>query len=511
VLPCYARLGAAKILMATLEQDKWLLKQNSAYVFALINIYFMKRSELFFSAIQVPVDFAMIVLAAITAYVVRNVPELLILKPKLYNYPFDLYLKIVLAVTPVFIVIYALQGLYTIKSTRKFWKEAVNIFLATSVGLVIIIVAIFLQREWFSSRFVILAAWGLAALYVVVARYLIHLVQKWLLRSRGIGVHRVLLIGRNGKMNFISKIIKRNRNLGYRVVDQIDTASLKIIKAIRQGLGIDEIILCEPTITDAEQEKLVDYCAIHNITYKFIPTSLQTSKLEIGVLSGEPLIEVKNTPLDGWGRISKRIFDVIFSIIGIIITSPVTIFTAIAIKLDSCGPIIYKNERIGSNGKKFFVYKFRYFKDEFCISKDNPKLKKALEYENHLIKTQSVRKGPLYKIKKDPRKTRVGNIIEKLSIDELPQFFNVLFGTMSMVGPRPHQEREVEKYMEYHRRLLTIKPGITGMAQVSGRSDLDFEDEYRMDLYYIENWSLWLDIQICLKTAGVLFKRRRNL
>jgi lipopolysaccharide/colanic/teichoic acid biosynthesis glycosyltransferase len=146
-----------------------------------------------------------------------------------------------------------------------------------------------------------------------------------------------------------------------------------------------------------------------------------------------------------------------------------------------------------------------------CVTNENPDLEKALKLEKDLIAKQSVRKGPLYKIKKDPRKTSVGNFIEKYSIDELPQLFNVLFGSMSMVGPRPHQEREVEKYMEYHRRLLTIKPGISGMAQVSGRSDLDFEKEYKLDLYYIENWSLWLDIQICLKTVGVLFRKRRNL
>jgi exopolysaccharide biosynthesis polyprenyl glycosylphosphotransferase len=471
----------------------------------------MKRSELFFSAIQVPVDFAMIVLAAITAYVVRNVPELLILKPKLYNYPFDLYVKVILAVAPVFIVIYAVQGLYTIKATRKFWKEAINVFFATSIGLVIIIVAIFLQREWFSSRFVILVTWGLAVMYVVIARYFIQLIQKWLLRNKGIGVHRVLLIGRNGKMNYLSRLFRSNKNLGYRVIDQIETGSLKVIKEIKQQRGVDEIILCEPYLTEDEQEKMIDYCAIHSITYKFIPTTRETSRFQIGVLDGEPIIEVENTPLDGWGRIMKRIFDIAFSIAGIILTSPITILTAIAIKLDSYGPVIYKNERIGSNGKKFFAYKFRYMKWESCVTKDNPDLEKALELEKELIDKRSIRKGPLYKIKKDPRKTRIGNIIEKCSIDELPQFFNVLFGTMSVVGPRPHQKREVEKYMEYHRRLLTIKPGITGMAQVSGRSDLDFEDEYRMDLYYIENWSLWLDIQICLKTVGVLFRKRRNL
>lgn len=471
----------------------------------------MKRSELFFSAIQVPVDFFMIVLAAFTAFYIRNIPELFVGRPKLYNYPLEAYLKIVLVVAPIFILIYALEGLYNIKVTRKFWKETLKIFNATSIGLVIIIVAIFLKREWFSSRFIILAAWGLAVFYVVFARYLIQLIQKWLLRNKGIGVHRVLLIGRNGKMDAVFKIIKRDKNLGYKVVDKIDNAHLKEIKIIKQEKGIDEIILCEPSITDDEQEKLVDYCAIHNIKYKYIPTTLQTSQFEIGVLSGEPLIEVKNTPLDGWGRILKRVYDIIFSTLAIIITSPITLLTAIAIKLDSDGPVIYKNERIGNDGEKFFVYKFRYFKNEFCISKDNPNLEKAFAYEKELIATQSVRKGPLYKIKDDPRKTTVGRFIERYSIDELPQFFNVLFGTMSMVGPRPHQKREVEKYMEYHRRLLTIKPGVTGMAQVSGRSDLDFEDEYKLDLYYIENWSLWLDIQICIKTVGVLFRRRRNL
>jgi exopolysaccharide biosynthesis polyprenyl glycosylphosphotransferase len=471
----------------------------------------MKKSELFFSALQVPVDFLMIILAALSSFAIRNVPEILALKPKLYTFSLDSYLKVILIVAPFFILIYAMEGLYNIRVTRKFWKEMVKVFSATSIGLVIVIVAIFLKREWFSSRFVILSGWALITFYVVTARYLIQLIQKWLLRSWGIGVHRLLLIGRNGKMNTISKLIKQNKNLGYRVVDQIETASVHVIKGIDKEKGIDEIILCEPSVTDAEQEKLIDYCIIHNIKFKYIPTTLQTSKFEIGVLNGEPLIEVRSTPLDGWGRILKRFFDIIASAFGIIITSPIMLLTALSIKLTSRGPVIYKNERVGNDGNKFFVYKFRYMKWEYCVTKDNDDLEKALRIEKELIENQSVRKGPLYKIKDDPRKTTVGRFIEKYSIDELPQFFNVFMGSMSLVGPRPHQKREVEKYMEYHRRLLTIKPGVTGMAQVSGRSDLDFEDEYKLDLYYIENWSLWLDIQICLKTIGVLFRKRRNL
>ena len=471
----------------------------------------MKKSELFFSAIQVPVDFAMIILAGITAFFIRDIPQIIALQPKLYNFPFNSYLEIIFIVAPLFLIIYAIEGLYAIRVTRKFWKEAIKVFTATSIGLVIIIVTIFLKREWFSSRFIILSAWMMAVFYVVFARYALQLVQKWLLKNKGIGVHRVLLIGRNGKMDTMAKLIRQNKDLGYRIIDQIETAHLKVIQGIRQQLGIDEIILCEPSVTDDEQEKLIDYCALNNIVYKYIPTTLQTSRYEIGVLNGEPLIEIIHTPLDGWGRILKRVFDVVASLVGIILTSPIMLVTALAIWLDSRGPIIYKNERVGNDGRSFFVYKFRYMKWELCIGKDNPNGEEALKLEKELIEKQSVRKGPLYKIKADPRKTRVGNFIEKYSIDELPQFFNVLFGSMSLVGPRPHQHREVEKYMDYHRRLLTIKPGVTGMAQVSGRSDLDFEDEYKLDLFYIENWSLWLDIQICIKTIGVLFRKRRNL
>jgi len=471
----------------------------------------MKKSELFFSAIQIPIDFIMIVLAAISAFVIRNIPQIITLKPKLYEFPFSDYMKIILIVAPIFILVFALEGLYKIKATRKYWHEIFKVFVATSVVLVIIIITIFLQRTWFSSRFIILAGWMLIVVYVSIARLILHEIQKMLLVRKGLGAHKVLLIGENSQIDEIRRTIKRTPSMGYKVIDQIETFSLKFIKEIREEKGIDEIILCDSTITDAEQEKIIDYCAINNISYKYIPTSLQASQVVMGMFDGVPVIEVKHTPLDGWGRILKRIFDIAGSSVLIIISSPIMLLIAVLIKLeDGEGPIIYKNERIGDDGKKFYVYKFRYMKWEYCITKKNPHLEKALEYEKNLIKERSLREGPLYKIKNDPRKTRIGNFIEKYSLDEFPQFFNALWGDISLVGPRPHQEREVEKYKEYHRRLLTIKPGITGLAQISGRSDLDFEDEYKLDIYYIENWSLWMDIQICFKTLGVLFRRRKN-
>ena len=469
-----------------------------------------KRSELFFSAVQVPIDIIMIVLAALSAFAIRNVPQIIALQPKLYNFPFKSYLIIILVIVPFFILIYALEGLYDLKVTLKFWKESLKVFFATSIGLVAIIVTIFLKREWFSSRFIILAGWLLAVAYVIIGRYILQKIQKWFLKNKRVGIHRLLLIGNNGKLELIKNAIKRNPYSGYRIVGNVESASIHAIREIKDALGVDEIITCDSSITDSEQEKLIDYCAINNIAYKFMPTTLQTAKFEASIFNGEPIIEVRHTPLDGWGKILKRIFDIVFSILLIIILSPLMLIVAFLIWLETGSPIIYKNERIGSDGKRFFAYKFRYMKWEYCVTKENEKIKDALDLEKELIEKQSLRHGPLYKIKNDPRKTKVGNFIEKYSIDEIPQFFNVLKGDMSIVGPRPHQKREVEKYNEYHRRLLTIKPGISGMAQVSGRSDLHFENEYKLDVFYIENWSLWLDIQICLKTVLVLFKRRRN-
>ena len=455
-------------------------------------------------------DMVMIVMAALSAFVIREFPVFIALQPKLYNFPLKSYLAAVLMVVPFFILTYALEGLYDMKVTRNFWKETMRVFFATSIGLVVIIVAIFLKREWFSSRFIILTAWMLAVMYVTAGRYILNQIQRYLLKSRGIGVHRLLLIGHNGKIKRIQELVRKNYYLGYRIVGSIETASIHAIREIKEISGVDEIIVCDPTLTDSEQIKLIDYCAINNIAYKFIPTTLQTARFEAGLFNGEPIIEIRHTPLDGWGKILKRTFDIAGSFILLIIFSPIMLLAALAIWLETGRPIIYKNERMGNDGKLFPVYKFRYMRKELCTDPHTPEGKKALEYEKQLIAELSIRKGPLYKIKNDPRKTIVGAFIEKYSIDELPQFFNVLRGNMSLVGPRPHQKREIEKYNEYHRRLLTIKPGITGMAQISGRSDLQFEDEYKLDVYYIENWSLWLDIQICLKTVSVLFRRRMN-
>jgi lipopolysaccharide/colanic/teichoic acid biosynthesis glycosyltransferase len=227
-------------------------------------------------------------------------------------------------------------------------------------------------------------------------------------------------------------------------------------------------------------------------------------RTEVAEIIGIPVVEVKRTTLEGWGRILKRGFDVVISAILIIILSPIILITMLAIKLDSRGPIFFSRRddgqpvtRVGEGGVPFKYFKFR----SMIPNSDSMRYN---ELADRNIRTD----GPMVKIKDDPRVTRVGKIIRRWSIDELPELFLVFIGRMSLVGPRPHLPEEVAKYENYHRKTLTIKPGITGLAQVSGRSDLLFEEEAKLDIYYIENWSMLLDFSILLRTPFAVLKHR---
>lgn len=472
----------------------------------------MKRSEIYFGGLQVPLDIIMILAAATAAYYLRGLSWFQGYVSPVFSFSYKTYILAVAILVPFIILVFAFEGLYTLRVTRNFWSEVRRVLRAATLSLVVLIVFIFLNREWFSSRFVIIIGWFLTVIFLVTGRSTLQAFQKYLVATRGIGRHRVLLIGQGTKMNFIKNFLVNHTAKGYSVVAHIDVPILSEIKEIRKMYGVDEIIVGDPSFTDDQLEKLLDYAKINNILYRYIPTSLQTSRVVQTVFAGEPVFEYLHTPLDGWGKILKRTFDIIAGTLLAILFSPLIAIIAILIKLeDPKGPVVYKNKRIGENGREFFVYKFRYMLWRYCITKENPDFESAVEYEKQLIAERNVRQGGiLYKIKDDPRRMKIGRFIEKFSLDELPQFWNVLRGDMSLVGPRPHQKREVEQYAEYHRRLLTIKPGVTGMAQVSGRSDLAFEDEYRYDVFYIENWSVWLDIEICLKTAFALIKRRKN-
>ncbi|MFC1632671.1 sugar transferase [Patescibacteria group bacterium] len=476
----------------------------------------MKKSELYFGLALIPLDYAMLLLGAFIAFWLRQNNFFGLLMDAGTVEP-ETFTITVLITSLLALVVFGLARLYRLKSKRSNRRELSRVFMAVSAAAMLFIVYIFFRKEIFeTSRFLVLATWFFSMFTVALARLFIFWLQKALFK-KGIGVHRVVIIGDNPQARRLEMLLTKYKHYGYQVVGRITSQDgeriIQQLDEIQKKMRIEELYLMEQTLDLEDLQMVTEYVQRYGIAYKLSPNILETrsSRLWMDMVAGVPVVEVRQTPLVGWGKINKRILDIIGALFLIIITSPIMLAVALAIKLTSRGPVFYKNERVGIKGELFDTYKFRTMKTEFCVWNENQDKEKALEIEKKLIAEKSKREGAVYKILDDPRRTKVGVFCTKTSLDELPQFFNVLKGDMSLVGPRPHQQREVEKYKEKYKRLLTIKPGITGMAQVSGRSDLDFDEEAKLDIFYIENWSIGLDYAILLKTPLVILFNRHSV
>lgn len=469
----------------------------------------MKRAELLFSFLLVPLDFLMITLASLAAYYLRFTNFVVNIRPVIFNIELNNYLQITCLIALLWLAIFALAGLYSIKR-QKMPKEIYKIFLACSAGLVSIVILIFIRRELFDSRFIILAGWIFSIIFLIFSRSLVRLLQKYLYKF-DIGVHKIIIVGNSKTATSLIQEFSSKKMAGYEVVKRVKDFSLETAQEVAEFIKlkpVDEIIQSDPNLSNTEILRLFDFADEQHITFKYAADLLDTKilKTEVDEVSGIPIVEVIKTPLEGWGRINKRIFDIIITSIIIIILSPILLITALLIKLDSKGPVFFSSRdddeplyRVGQGGRLF-----RYFKFRSMLPKTD-----SMRY-NELANKNIRADGPMVKIKDDPRVTRVGKIIRRWSVDELPELFLVFTGQMSLVGPRPHLPEEVAKYEHHHKKVLTIKPGITGMAQISGRSDLTFEEEVKLDTYYIENWSLLLDISILLRTPWAVIRSRET-
>ncbi|MBU0546004.1 sugar transferase, partial [Patescibacteria group bacterium] len=329
---------------------------------------------------------------------------------------------------------------------------------------------------------------------------------KMIFHRFGLGLRRTAIIGNQIIANQIRETLLNRPSLGYSLLGVYEHFDEKTEKNLSQK-KVDEIIFTDPKSDEEGALRAIDFANERDITFKYSADIFATisSNMAISAVAGIPIIELGRTRLTGWGKIFKRLADIFGSLFLIIIISPIFLLVALVILFETGRPIIYKNERVGAVGKKFFAYKFRSLYQKYCTGEQFGKEGElALEKESELIKKQNAKNGPVYKIKNDPRITPFGRFIRKWSLDELPQFFNVLRGEMSLVGPRPHQPREVEQYQKWHRTVLAVKPGITGLAQISGRSDLTFDEEARLDILYLERWNIIQDLIIITKTPFVI-------
>lgn len=473
----------------------------------------MKRHNLFFLGILVPLDYLALILAAISAYSLRFGPFSELLQTTI-TISFTDYLANAAFFALIFVIIYAFSGLYADRVRRRLAAEFPRIVTASSTGIAILIVAIFFQRQYFASRFIVLAAWIFAIAYVFAGRGLVRLVRYLLLRS-GYGILRFAAIGTPDTADAIVQAYGHERRWGTKIYARFPSwndTTREQLAAMRERELIDGIILTDPSRPREEILAIQSFADDNHLAFRYVADLLGTehASIETIMLASLPIVEVKRTPLEGWGAIAKRAFDLAVAGTLTIILSPILLAVAVAVKIGSRGPIIFQNERVGERGKIFNTYKFRSMYADKSIGNQGGlgNQDEALKLEEQLIKERSIKAGPVYKIQNDPRVTPVGSFIRATSLDELPQLFNVLAGTMSLVGPRPHQPREVAKYLPSQKRVLAIKPGVTGLAQISGRSDIPFEEEVRLDNYYIEHWSPYLDLIILVKTPLAVFSRK---
>ncbi len=471
-------------------------------------IYGVKKTELLFNLISIPVDAVSLLCAGIASFYLRQ-KTTTIVGPIIYQLEINSFLSVVYKIILFLIVIFALLGLYNLKGTRKFISESGKIIVGISLGLLVVILLFFFNQNIFPSRFIILATWGLGIIFVVCGRLMLKFVQIFLF-SKNVGLHKLVVITGGAELPVIEKVYKNWRN-GYELVAELPVNSdlFPNLEKLYSSGQIDEILQTNNGLNDADNLKLVQFARGKGLKFSFVPNlfEVQRNIIETESLNGLPVISLKNTPLDGWGKVSKRFVDLLVSAVCLLITAPIFLLIALAIKFDSEGKVIYSALR-GGRGRDFKFYKFRSMFKHLSVGDDfggqqAEKVRQELWQKND----RGGKDAPFLKIKHDPRVTKVGRFLRKTKLDEIPQFWNVLIGDMSMVGPRAHVLDEVERYRNRYPRMFSIKPGIFGLSQIAQVSwpDLPFEEEIRLNTFYIENWSVWLDIKILAKTFWLLF------
>ncbi len=428
--------------------------------------------------------------------------------------PFDAYFYGSLVIVPVWLLIFKTREMYGARRNVALVDEVFSIIRLVTLGMLIVMSAAFFYRAFSYSRVVFGLLWLTSITAIFIGRFFLYHLEKSLYRH-GRELRNVVIIGDNETAELICKKLHNHPLLGYRLVgyfaDRVKSKKRHTLKgspALQQlaNLGATEnvprkirsgnIELVLIALTYREYPKLSELvceCEGINVEFMLVPEFLEvmTSGVRVKEIEGIPFIKIKSLPMTTWGRIAKRTFDILLSSALLIVLSPILLLIAIAIKLESKGPVFFRQERIGIDGKSFEMWKIR-----------------------SMMVGAEAESGPVWAKENDPRTTQVGTFLRKTSTDELPQLINVLKGEMSLVGPRPERpyfvnqfRNLVPKYLDRH----LVKTGMTGWAQVNGlRGNTSLQERIKYDVYYIENWSLRFDIKILLKTIRALFSTRRS-
>jgi len=422
-------------------------------------------------------------------------------------HPLDKHLWLLLIILPVWYGLLSLQGLYESFRTRRF-TEIVWIIIKTGFFATLITgTMIFVLKLTYVSRTVIFFFSAISVSFLSLEKAI--LIQGFKHARLGENSYKhLLLVGTGKRAERFVQMVKEHREWGIKIIGLIDdepekigaeVSNIKVIGLLKDIPDIlhekivDEVVFIIPRSWLSRIEKSILSCEKEGIKVSVAVDlfNFKIGKLQATDLGGIPLMRLETTPGSPWQLFIKRGIDIIVSFAGLVLLAPVFLLTALVIKLSSRGPLFFKQERNGMNGRKFTLLKFR----SMVVG--------AEEMRDELLALNEM-DGPVFKIRNDPRITGIGKFLRKTSLDELPQLINVLNGDMSLVGPRPLPLVEVANFEAWQRRRLSIRPGVTCFWQISGRNEIGFEEWMKLDLEYIDNWSLGLDIKILINTVPVV-------
>lgn len=417
------------------------------------------------------------------------------------------FLGAIIAVLPVWILIHGFMGLYSQSVYERRFSELGRVLIASVLGILAAIgYDFFTIGELFPGRLVPLYGLVLGFGFVVLFRSVARVVRRSLFRY-GIGVSDVVIIGDTTATEQLVADLHNTNHSGIRIVGTVG----RRVKGSRHFAHFQEltnkinspihgIIQTELYPSSERNDEVLAYAREHHISYRFVPGNSDqfVGNISVDLFGSVPMIAVHQTALIGWGRIVKRLFDLAIASLCLLVLSPIMVLVAIAIKLsDPREPVFFRQTRLTRFNREFRVFKFRSIRRGYNCSPEEGFTKMG---RPDLLK--QYRENGDY-LPNDPRFTRIGRIIRATSIDELPQLFNVLTGDLSLVGPRTLVPAELNSYERKH-AILSVKSGITGLAQVSGRKDISFDERRTLDIYYVQNWSFWLDVSILIRTFRVV-------
>ena len=458
-----------------------------------------RRTELIIPFIQVVLDFIAILGAIVLAYWIRFSSPATQWFPVTKGIPeFQPYFLTGFVMVVIWLFIFRALGYYGTRRDARVVDEWTTIIKGISLGLLVFTSATFFYRGFSYSRLVFVFIWILSIVLLLLLRICVNRLERFLHRH-GKDVPSILVgSGKWGEIVFDK--ISRNPGLGFHIIGRVGKSkkadrkikylgSFSEIAGIIQDHQVDTVFITPSEKEGGQVFDVIDSCTGLNVEFYLIPDLLDvmTSRLRVQEIEGIPVLKIKEAALIGWKGVYKRAFDLIVSLAAFVLTLPIGILAVMLVKLGSKGPVFYRQERIGLDGKVFCLYKFR-----------------------TMVQQAEKKTGPVWTTEKDPRVTAVGRFLRRTSLDELPQLINVIKGEMSLVGPRPERpyfvekfKKQIPKYLERHR----VKSGMTGWAQVNGlRGNVSIEDRTRYDVFYVENWSPVFDLKIIFMTLITIIR-----